>query len=131
MLSFSTMEIYTENDTHDRTTKNTTSSINHSVLPNATLVPLDSENEITCTTYHIPPTTMENNRMEIISQKRKQDEGSNEDTIEFLSHTQRTSTRKQYNHEWKKWTQWCSERMPTITPTNYNPKQVLLFRFLG
>ncbi|KAG1042029.1 hypothetical protein G6F43_011982 [Rhizopus delemar] len=70
---------------------------------------------------------MENDRMELIPNKRKEDKNLDIDTIEYLSHAQRRNTHRVYNSGWKKWMAWCAEQNPVISPEDYKVNHVLQF----
>jgi hypothetical protein len=75
----------------------------------------------------VQDTTMENDRMALVYNKRKTVADLREDTSEFLSHAQRNSTHKTYNAGWKKWTAWCASQPQPTSPTMYDERMVLRF----
>jgi hypothetical protein len=119
-VSIPTVEIRTEGVTNDQIAKGTESGSDHTILANTILVSINTENEVHQPSVDVQDRPVEDGRMALIRNKRKNVGDLDEDTLEFLTHTQRSSTHKTYNAGWKKWTEWCSTQQNPISPTSYN-----------
>ncbi|KAG0743871.1 hypothetical protein G6F33_010833 [Rhizopus arrhizus] len=123
-VSIPTVEIHTKGVTNDQIAKNTESGSDHIILANTILVSINTENEVHQPPVDVQDRPVEDGRMVLIRNKRKNVGDLDEDTLEFLTHAQRSSTHKTYNAGWKKWTEWCSTQQNPISPTNLNEEKM-------
>ncbi|KAG1325360.1 hypothetical protein G6F62_008593 [Rhizopus arrhizus] len=122
-----TLEIHSKNNSANKTSETKTSSSCHTVLANSVLVSNNTQDETQESTKGVQIRQVENDRMELIRNKRKTVDRLDEDTIEFLSHAHRKNTHRVYNSGWKKWITWCAAQNPIVLPEDYDVKNVLMF----
>jgi hypothetical protein len=128
-VSIPTVEIRTKGVTNDQIAKDTESGSDHTILANTILVSINTENKAHQPPVDVQDRPVEDGRMALIRNKRNNIGDLDEDTLEFLTHAQRSNTHKTYNAGWKKWTEWCSTQQNPISPTSYDEKVVLRFLF--
>ncbi|KAG1463602.1 hypothetical protein G6F56_005248 [Rhizopus delemar] len=116
----SALEVHITSDADNKTTKNPEGGADHAVLADPILVPIITTDETCQQTSNVQDEKMEDGRLALICSKRKAFGNLEEDNVEFLTHVQRSKTHKNYNAEWKKWTQWCKTQPNSIQPTTYD-----------
>jgi hypothetical protein len=113
--------------TYDSETETNQSSSSHTIVVEPVLVSDGIKNETLTTTDNLEDKQqMVSSRLAIINNKRLQD-GLDKQTIEFLNKKTRESTHRAYDNGWNHWTIWCKKQQPICNPSEYNPKNVLLF----
>ncbi|KAG0758209.1 hypothetical protein G6F16_010446 [Rhizopus arrhizus] len=122
-----TLEIHSKNNSANKMPETKTSSSCHTVLANSVLVANNTQDETQESTKGVQIRQVENDRMELIRNKRKTVDRLDEDIIEFLSHAHRKNTHRVYNSGWKKWITWCAAQNPIVLPEDYDVKNVLMF----
>ncbi|OAD68479.1 hypothetical protein PHYBLDRAFT_173469 [Phycomyces blakesleeanus NRRL 1555(-)] len=69
---------------------------------------------------------MVSKRMDIIRKKQEID-GLDDEIIDFLSQSTRSSTQRIYDSGWKRWVEWCAHQTPEVIPEEYQPMQVVRY----
>ncbi|OAD65159.1 hypothetical protein PHYBLDRAFT_176393 [Phycomyces blakesleeanus NRRL 1555(-)] len=69
---------------------------------------------------------MVSKRMDIIRKKQEID-GLDNEIIDFLSQSTRSSTQRIYDSGWKRWVEWCAHQTPEVIPEEYQPMQVVRY----
>ncbi|CEP14260.1 hypothetical protein [Parasitella parasitica] len=123
-ISVPSMETDSSSNTTIKTSTNQTSSADNTTLADTILVSDIDKNEPDHTTDNFHLENMEDDRMELIRNKRKVLNFSDED-INFLMQTQRTHTHTVYNNGWRRWATWCKQQKPPLNPLDYEARQVL------
>ncbi|KAG0980756.1 hypothetical protein G6F29_007590 [Rhizopus arrhizus] len=126
VVSTSTMEIGSSSAENVQEAKGEGSDIGDSILANTILVPNDIENDKEKTTDIPNLKNLAASRMEIIRQSMEK-QNLDLTTINHLQHKHRKETINNYNRNWERWANWCSQQSPTINYLEYAPKNVLKY----
>ncbi|KAG1181129.1 hypothetical protein G6F36_010105 [Rhizopus arrhizus] len=126
-VSVSTLETHSTSNPANQATEDPIRSSSDTTVDDTTLVSDGIAIETISKTDNVQASTMENDRMEVIRKKRKND-GLKDDEIEFLNHVIRRNTNRVYNMGWRKWETWCADQDPKINSQEYNTDNV--FKFL-
>ncbi|KAG1125384.1 hypothetical protein G6F38_013829 [Rhizopus arrhizus] len=102
------------------------SDIGDSILANTILVPNDFEDDKEKTTDIPNLKNLAASRMEIIRQSMEK-QNLDLTTINHLQHKHRKETINNYNRNWERWANWCSQQSPTINYLEYAPRNVLKY----
>ncbi|KAG0847829.1 hypothetical protein G6F17_012182 [Rhizopus arrhizus] len=126
VVSTSTMEISSSSAENVQEAEGEGSDIGDSILANTILVPNDIENDKEKTTDIPNLKNLAASRMEIIRQSMEK-QNLDLTTINHLQHKHRKETINNYNRNWERWANWCSQQSPTINYLEYAPKNVLKY----
>ncbi|KAG1135029.1 hypothetical protein G6F37_013169 [Rhizopus arrhizus] len=99
-------------------------SSHNTKLANTVLVATSTANYKDNTDGHTIEQDLELDRLAIIQQYQNSQELSTR-VVEYIREANRSSTRKNYDQAWSKWTQWCRNKSPVYSPIEYSPEHLV------